>query len=40
MEKLSDKMLVEAFYQAKKQKLDNDFIQLIEDELRKRAICV
>ncbi|GAA0593583.1 hypothetical protein GCM10009001_07190 [Virgibacillus siamensis] len=40
METLSDKLLVEAFYQAKEQKLDQDFIRLIEDELRKRAISV
>nr|WP_077325213.1 sporulation histidine kinase inhibitor Sda [Virgibacillus siamensis] len=37
---LSDKMLIEAFYQAKELKLDKDFIRLIEDELRKRSIMV
>lgn len=38
MKKLSDELLIESYYKAKKLKLSSDFIQLIENELHRRSL--
>ncbi len=38
MKKLSDDLLVEAYYKARELKLNPDFIRLIEKELQQRAL--
>ncbi|WP_099158842.1 sporulation histidine kinase inhibitor Sda [Virgibacillus ndiopensis] len=40
MEKISNELLVEAYYKAKQQRLNLDFIKLIRQELKKRNIMV
>ncbi|WP_164669412.1 sporulation histidine kinase inhibitor Sda [Virgibacillus doumboii] len=40
MEKLTDKQLLEAYYQAKELKLNNSFIRLIENEIYRRSIII
>lgn len=38
MEKLSDELLLESYYVAKKLKLSPDFLLLIEKEIEKRSL--
>ncbi len=38
MDQLSDELLMEAYEKAKRLKLSDDFVALIEKELKKRAI--
>ncbi|SFA95594.1 Sporulation inhibitor A [Lentibacillus halodurans] len=40
MKQLSDELLVETYYQAKKLQLDIEFILLLAEELRNRSIIV
>ncbi|GGL40557.1 sporulation histidine kinase inhibitor Sda [Sporolactobacillus putidus] len=38
MENLSDDLLIESYVKAKKYHLSNDFIQMIEQEVRRRKL--
>ena len=38
MRKLSDEMLIEAYYKARELKLSNEFIRLIESEIKRRSL--
>lgn len=38
MKKMSDELLIEAYFQAIKLKLDPDFIYLLETEIRHRSL--
>lgn len=38
MKKLTDDLLIEAYYKARELKLNPDFIRLIEKELQRRAL--
>ncbi len=40
MRQLSDELLVELYHRAVDHKLDNEFIQLIKEELRNRSIII
>ena len=40
MRKLSDELLVEAYYKAKELNLSPDFISLIEKELHRRSLTI
>ncbi|WP_027724646.1 sporulation histidine kinase inhibitor Sda [Tuberibacillus calidus] len=38
MDKLSDELLIESYYKAKELQLSTDFINLIEQEIRRRSL--
>ncbi|WP_042354982.1 sporulation histidine kinase inhibitor Sda [Bacillus rubiinfantis] len=38
MRKLSDELLIESYYKAKELNLSQDFIKLIESEIRRRSL--
>ncbi|MFC4618066.1 sporulation histidine kinase inhibitor Sda [Camelliibacillus cellulosilyticus] len=38
MDKLSNELLIESYFKAKELKLSDDFIQLIEQEIRRRSL--
>ncbi|WP_188631063.1 sporulation histidine kinase inhibitor Sda [Lentibacillus kapialis] len=40
MRQLSDELLVDLYHRAIKHKLENEFIQLIKKELKKRSIII
>ncbi|MGD7009823.1 sporulation histidine kinase inhibitor Sda [Metabacillus sp. 84] len=39
MRKLSDELLIESYYKATELKLSNDFIYLIESEIKRRSLA-
>ncbi|MRX71343.1 sporulation histidine kinase inhibitor Sda [Bacillus lacus] len=38
MRKLSDELLIESYYKATEMKLSEDFIELIESEIKRRSL--
>ncbi|WP_085524494.1 sporulation histidine kinase inhibitor Sda [Tuberibacillus sp. Marseille-P3662] len=40
LNRLSDELLMDSFYQAKQLELDDDFIELLQNELKRRSLSV